>query len=178
MAVDAHSSLSSLLPNAGQRMIAALATLWDAEGRPAVDGLDTGVVRPTDAQRAVVASRDLRDLDDMREHQGIERFTAGLDGIAAAEVLAFEPTLNLQGLWSGHIEPTPKTVIPAEAHARLDIRIVPDQRPADMVGGAAATPRRSRVRRRRDPRARGRARLVVAAWTIRSSLRQAPRRRP
>lgn len=133
MVVDSHSSVSSLLPNAGQRLVAALATLWDAEGRPAVDGLDTGVVPPTDAQRAVVASGDLRDLDDMREHQGIERFTAGLDGIAAAEVLAFEPTLNLQGLWSGHTEATPKTVIPAEAHARLDIRIVPEQRPADMV---------------------------------------------
>ncbi len=57
MVVDSHSSVSSLLPNAGQRMIAALATLWDAEGRPAVDGLDTGVVPPTDAQRAVVATR-------------------------------------------------------------------------------------------------------------------------
>ena len=115
-------------------MVAALATLWDAEGRPAVEGLDTGVVPPTDAQRAVVATVDLRDLDDMREHQGIERFTAGLDGIAAAEVLTFEPTLNLQGLWAGHTESgTPKTVIPAEAHARVDIRIVPEQRPADVV---------------------------------------------
>ena len=31
-AYDAHSSLPSLLPNAGQRMVAALATLWDADG--------------------------------------------------------------------------------------------------------------------------------------------------
>src|SRR6185369_16852247 len=76
---------------------------------------------------------DPRDLDDMREHQGIERFTAGIDGIAAFEVLAFEPTLNLQGLWAGHTDTTPKTVIPAEAHARMDIRLVPEQRPAEVV---------------------------------------------
>ena len=49
--------------------------------------------------------------------------------------MTFEPTLNLQGLWAGHTDPvTPKTVIPADAHARIDIRIVPEQRPADIVG--------------------------------------------
>ena len=133
MLVDSHSSVSSLLPNAGQRMVAALATLWDAEGRPAVQDLDTGVVPPTEAQRAIVATIDPRDLDDMREHQGIERFTAGVDGIAAAEVMTFEPTLNLQGLWAGHTAATPKTVIPAEAHARIDVRIVPEQRPPEVV---------------------------------------------
>ena len=134
MRVDSHSSVSSLLPNAGQRMVAALATLWDAEGRPAVAGLDAGIVPPTDAQRAVVATIDLRTLDDMREHQGIDQFTAGLEGIAALETVTFETTLNLQGLWAGHTDPgTPKTVIPADAHARLDVRIVPEQRPDDMA---------------------------------------------
>jgi acetylornithine deacetylase/succinyl-diaminopimelate desuccinylase-like protein len=58
---------------------------------------------------------------------------AGLDGYEAAEALTFQTTLNIQGLWSGHTEPTPKTVTPAEARARLDIRIVPDQEPAAIV---------------------------------------------
>jgi acetylornithine deacetylase/succinyl-diaminopimelate desuccinylase-like protein len=134
MRVDSHSSVAALLPNAGQRMIGALATFWGADGRPAVAGLDTGVRPPTDAQRAVVATLDLRELDDLREHQGIDRFTAGVEGVAAAEVMTFEPTLNLQGLWSGHTDTvTPKTVIPAEAYARIDIRIVPDQQPADVI---------------------------------------------
>ena len=57
-----------------------------------------------------------------------------MEGLAAAEVVTFEPTLNLQGLWAGHTDPaTPKTVIPAEANARVDIRLVPDQRPDDVV---------------------------------------------
>jgi acetylornithine deacetylase/succinyl-diaminopimelate desuccinylase-like protein len=134
MRVDSHSSISNLVPNAAQRMAAALATCWDAEGRPAIRGLSTGARTPTDAQRATVATMDLRELDDIREHQAIEAFTAGLEGLAAAEVLAFEPTLNLQGLWSGHTDPvTPKTVIPAEAWARLDIRLVPDQVPEEVA---------------------------------------------
>ena len=83
---------------------------------------------------ATVATMDLRELDDLRDHQGIDAFTAGLEGLAAAEVMTFEPTLNLEGLWAGHTDPvTPKTVIPATANARIDIRLVPDQRPEDVV---------------------------------------------
>ena len=133
MTQDAHSSLSVLLPNAGHRLVQALATLWDPGGRPAVEGLDAGKRPPTAAQRATLARMDLRELDDIRAEWGVERFLGGLDGVAALEAATFETTLNLQGLWAGHTEPTPKTVTPAQAHARLDIRIVPDQRPDDMV---------------------------------------------
>ena len=76
---------------------------------------------------------DLGELEDIRAEWGVDRFLGGLDGVAAMEARAFDTTLNLQGLWAGHTESTPKTVTPATAHARLDIRIVPDQRPTDMV---------------------------------------------
>ncbi len=133
IAHDAHSSVSVLLPNAGHRLVKALATFWDADGRPAIDGLDAGKRAPTPVQLATIAAMDLRILDDIRADWGVASFLGGLDGIAAVEALTFETTLNLQGLWAGHTEPTPKTVTPAEAHARLDIRIVPDQQPAEMV---------------------------------------------
>jgi acetylornithine deacetylase/succinyl-diaminopimelate desuccinylase-like protein len=84
-------------------------------------------------QLAVIARQDPGFLDDVRKEAGIEQLIGGLDGLAAIEALTFETTLNLQGLWAGHTATTPKTVTPAEAHARLDIRIVPDQRPDDMV---------------------------------------------
>lgn len=132
LAHDAHSSLSVVLPNAGHRLVAALATFWDAAGRPAVAGLDAGKRPPTPAQLAVIGAQDLRDLDDIRADWAVDRFLGGLEGTAALEALTFETTLNLQGLWAGHTEATPKTVTPAEAHARLDIRIVPDQDP-DVV---------------------------------------------
>jgi acetylornithine deacetylase/succinyl-diaminopimelate desuccinylase-like protein len=133
MAHDAHSSLSVVLPNAGHRLIAALATFWDAEGRPAIEGLDTGKRPPTPAQLAVIAAMDMAELDDIRRDWDVPVFLGGLDGAAAQEALTFQTTLNLQGLWAGHTESTPKTVTPAEAHARLDIRIVPEQEPDQML---------------------------------------------
>ena len=132
LAHDAHSSLSVVLPNAGHRLVAALATFWDADGRPAIAGLDAGKRPPTPTQLAVIAAQDQQDLDDIRADWAVERFLGGLDGVAAMEALTFETTLNLQGLWAGHTEATPKTVTPAEAHARIDVRIVPDQDP-DVV---------------------------------------------
>jgi acetylornithine deacetylase/succinyl-diaminopimelate desuccinylase-like protein len=133
MSQDAHSSLTVLLPNAGHRMVAALATLWDTEGRPAVEGLTARARPPTPAQLATVATTDLRQLDDLRETWAVERFIGGLDGLEAMEAMTFQTTLNLQGLWAGHIDSTPKTVTPAKAHARIDIRLVPDQMPGEVV---------------------------------------------
>ena len=133
IAHDAHSSLSVVLPNAAHRLVQALATFWDAEGRPAVDGLDAGKRPPAADQLAAIGTMDLAVLDDLRKDFGVDRFVAGLDGYEAMEALTFQTTLNIQGLWSGHTEPTPKTVTPAEAHARLDIRIVPDQEPDAIV---------------------------------------------
>ncbi len=133
LAHDAHSSLSVVLPNAGQRMVLALATLWDEEGRPVVEGLEAGKRAPREDQLAATRSMDLATLDDLRRDFGVRRFVGDIDGYDALEALTFETTLNLEGLWSGHTATTPKTVTPAEAHARLDIRIVPDQDPAEMT---------------------------------------------
>ncbi|HET7828275.1 MAG TPA: M20/M25/M40 family metallo-hydrolase, partial [Candidatus Limnocylindrales bacterium] len=129
MAHDAHSSLSVVLPNAGHRLVAALATFWDAEGRPAIDGLDAGALPPTEVQRETIAAIDLQELEDIKADWAVDRFLGGLDGVAAEEALTFQTTLNLQGLEAGHTDDTPKTVTPAEAWARLDVRLVPDQQP-------------------------------------------------
>ena len=133
MSHDAHSSLGVLLPNAGHRLVHALATFWDADGHPAIRGLDAGKRPPTEDQLAAIRSQDLATLDDLRRDWGVQRFLGGLDGYEALETLTFQTTLNLQGLWAGHTESTPKTVTPAEANARIDIRIVPDQDPAAMA---------------------------------------------
>ena len=129
LAYDAHSSMSNLVPNAAVRIAKALATLWDDTGLPAVAGLDEGVRPPTPAQLAVLADVPDSDVDDLLAVYGIERFVGGRQGPGALQALTFDPTLNIQGLWSGYTGPGGNTITPAEAHARLDVRLVPDQQP-------------------------------------------------
>ena len=47
-------------------------------------------------------------------------------------------TCNIQGLWSGYTGPGGNTIVPAEAHARLDMRIIPDQDPAEILAALRA----------------------------------------
>jgi acetylornithine deacetylase/succinyl-diaminopimelate desuccinylase-like protein len=133
IAYDAHSSLAVVLPNAAVRLAQALATLWTPDGLPAVEGLDTGARPPTADQLALVAAAPLSHLDEIRREWQVERFIGGRDGRDAIHALTFSPTLNVQGLWSGFIGDGDKTITPAEANARLDIRIVPDQDPDAVI---------------------------------------------
>ncbi len=133
IAYDAHSSLATILPSAPVRLAQALSGMYTADGRPAVPGLEAGIAPPTAAQLAIVDAIPLDLLDEMRQEYRVERLVGGLDGVAAIRAMTFAPTLNIQGLWSGFIGPGDKTITPAEAHARLDIRIVPDQQPGAIV---------------------------------------------
>jgi acetylornithine deacetylase/succinyl-diaminopimelate desuccinylase-like protein len=133
IAYDAHSSMATVLPSAPVRLAQALASFYSADGVPAVAGLDKGVRTPTPAQLAIVDATPPDVVDEIRTEYQIPRLIGGLDGLAAIRAITFAPTLNIQGLWSGFIGPGDKTITPAEAHARLDIRIVPDQDPADIV---------------------------------------------
>lgn len=133
IAYDAHSSMAVILPNAAVRLAQALATMWTPDGLPAIDGLDAGIRPPTEGQLAVVAAAPLSRLDDYRREWKVDRFVGGRDGRDAIHALTFSPTLNVQGLWSGFIGEGDKTITPAEANARLDIRIVPDQDPDVVV---------------------------------------------
>jgi acetylornithine deacetylase/succinyl-diaminopimelate desuccinylase-like protein len=130
---DAHSSLAVVLPSAPVRLVQALASMWSADGRPAIDGLDAGIRPPTAAQLAVADAIPETWFADLRREYGVDRFIGGLEDVELRRSTTFAPTLNVQGLWSGHTGPGPKTILPAEAHVRLDVRIVPDQEPGAIV---------------------------------------------
>jgi acetylornithine deacetylase/succinyl-diaminopimelate desuccinylase-like protein len=138
IAYDAHSSLATVLPSASVRMSQALASMYRADGTPAVEGLDAGVLPPSPAQLAIVDATPVDVVADLRAEFQTERLIGGLDGTAAVRAMTFAPTLNIQGLWSGFIGPGDKTITPAEAHARLDIRIVPEQDPLAIIAAVRA----------------------------------------
>jgi len=135
---DAHSSMSIVLPNAAVRLVQALAGLYRADGTPALEGLEAGIAGPTAEQLAIVKATPAGVAEEIRTEYGVDALLAGLDGTDVTRAMTFDPTLNIQGLWSGFTGPGYKTITPAEAHARLDIRIVPDQQPDEIVAALRA----------------------------------------
>jgi acetylornithine deacetylase/succinyl-diaminopimelate desuccinylase-like protein len=138
IAYDAHSSLSNILPSAAVRLVEALATFWDDDGRVVMPGLRTGVLEPTPAQLDVLTKIPDDAIGDLRAVFRIDRFIAGRSGQDAIRALTLEPTCNVQGIWSGYTGPGGKTITPAEAHARMDLRLVPDQDPDEIIAAVRA----------------------------------------
>jgi acetylornithine deacetylase/succinyl-diaminopimelate desuccinylase-like protein len=133
IAYDAHSGVGgSLLPNAAWRLVWALSTLKDRSERILIPGhYDT-------AQLAGL--RDLQLLDALPGDEDYLRREFGLDadgalggrqttGLELKRRAVFEPTLTICGLESGWQGPGAKTVLPSEARAKIDFRLVPDQDP-------------------------------------------------
>jgi acetylornithine deacetylase/succinyl-diaminopimelate desuccinylase-like protein len=128
---DAHSGGAQLLPNAAWRLIEALETLRSPDGTITIDGFMDDVLAPTEAQLAHLRTLPFEE-EEMKRIHGIEEFVGGLTGFAAQTADTFQTTCNISGIVSGWTEPGVKTITPAEASAKLDMRLIPNQDPARM----------------------------------------------
>jgi acetylornithine deacetylase/succinyl-diaminopimelate desuccinylase-like protein len=129
---DAHSGAAPILPSAAWRLAQALATLRDASGHVLIDGFYDDVRPPSPEELAALSAQPNMDAE-LRQAYQVERFADGLAGVALRERLAFTPTCNIAGLLSGYTGPGSKTVLPAQAMAKIDFRLVPNQRPDDIL---------------------------------------------
>ena len=133
LADDQHSSTAVIAPSPVWHMVEALATLRDPNGRVLIDGFYDDVVPPSDD--------DLKMLMELPFDEKAERARLGVDafvGEATGEELKrryfFEPTCNIAGIVAGYIVPgASKTVLPRQVMAKLDMRLVPEQDPDDVV---------------------------------------------
>lgn len=127
---DAHSSWGGLFPNAAWRLVEALHTLRDPNGTVLIDGLMEHVRPPSRSQLALLADIPPNSAATQRTYGLRSGFLGGLTGADALRRWLFEPTVTINGIWGGYAGPGSKTVIPAAASAKLDLRLVPDLTPA------------------------------------------------
>jgi len=129
LASDAHSALAAVAPSAAWRLIEALTSIRDPDGTIRIPGFYDDVLAPTDDERHAIATASFSEEDELREMLGVDEFDDGLRGAELWERLCFRPTSNVAGVLTGYNGPGTKTVLPAEASAWMDFRLVPDQQP-------------------------------------------------
>jgi len=129
---DLHSSIAAVIPSAAWRLIWALESLKGPDERVRIAGFYDNVHLPDERDRAMLAAWDYDQVGTLQEF-GAEQFLLGLSGGALKEKYLFQPTCNVCGFHSGYGGPGVKTVLPAEARAKLDFRLVPDQDPDEIA---------------------------------------------
>ena len=132
LAFDQHSGSASIYPSAAMYMVAALASLRDLDMNIKIDGFYDGVVKPTDADRQMMARID-PEVDERKKLVGFDRLMRDPKPENVIEQLLFTPTCNVAGVTTGYQGPGSKTVLPAEATAKLDFRLIPNQDPAHVL---------------------------------------------
>jgi acetylornithine deacetylase/succinyl-diaminopimelate desuccinylase-like protein len=133
MKSDAHSGSAHALPSAAWRLVKALASLKDENGRVLIPGFYEDVREPTEAEKQIMKdSVDPEQEERLKAMYGIDSFLHDRSGYELGAAV-FEPTANIAGLLSGYTEAGVKTVLPAKAMAKMDFRLVPDQDPNDIL---------------------------------------------
>jgi acetylornithine deacetylase/succinyl-diaminopimelate desuccinylase-like protein len=129
---DLHSANAAIAESAAWRLIWALHSLKDEDERIRIPGFYDAVRQPDDRDQTMLAAWDYDEAGQLAEF-GADHFLLGLQGQALKERFLFQPTCNVCGFHTGYGGPGIKTVLPAEALAKLDFRLVPDQDPYDIL---------------------------------------------
>ncbi|MGH9244983.1 MAG: M20/M25/M40 family metallo-hydrolase [Acidimicrobiales bacterium] len=138
---DVHSgNWGGVVPNPIWTLIHLLATMKDGEGKILVDGFYDDVLPLTAEEQQALGALPI-DVAHVKRDLGLDRLDEPIDR-GFHERLAAWPTLTINGLHGGYGGPGVKTVLPHEAVAKCDVRLVEAQTADDVFAKVAAHVRR------------------------------------
>jgi acetylornithine deacetylase/succinyl-diaminopimelate desuccinylase-like protein len=127
---DQHAAFSPVLRSSAWTLTRALASLVDDDGEIAIAGFRDAVAEPAPA--ALEAARALVPPGETLGPGGRSGWLPGFSAEELALRLSYTPTVNVSALGAG--DPgSETTVVPAAATARVDLHLVPDQEPDEVV---------------------------------------------
>ncbi len=123
---DLHSGLyGGAAINPARVLVKALAGLHDDNGRITLPGFYDGV---SEVPAALKAQWDKMGFDGEAFLKGVDlSVPAGEQGYSVLEQIWARPTCDINGIWGGYTGAGFKTVLPAEASAKVSFRLVGNQ---------------------------------------------------
>ena len=129
---DLHSgSFGGIVANPIHVLSRLLVSLKDQDGRVRVPGFYDGIRKVPAAERRAIRALPFSPSRFARSAgvRGIE----GERGHRPLEWMWTRPTLDANGIWGGYTGEGSKTIIPAEATAKVSMRLVPGQDPSRIA---------------------------------------------
>ncbi|HTR20070.1 MAG TPA: dipeptidase [Gemmatimonadales bacterium] len=125
---DLHSGeYGGAVPNAHEELLRLLGRLKTDDGRIHIPGLYAAVRRPSRAELATWKKLPFKESEFLKKRVQAKAL-AGLRKYSVLERLWTLPTFEIHGIMGGFTGNGAKTVIPAEATAKVSLRLVPDQK--------------------------------------------------
>lgn len=123
---DLHSGVyGGAVANPINVLCKMIASLIDEQGRITIPGFYDKVQELTEMDREKLAEAPF-DAEEFKQSIGIEE-VQGESGYTTTERTGIRPTLDVNGIWGGYTGEGAKTVLPSKAHAKISMRLVPDQ---------------------------------------------------
>ncbi|GAB4166963.1 MAG: dipeptidase [Terrimicrobiaceae bacterium] len=134
---DLHSGVfGGAVCNPATAVARLVGSLHDENGHVRIEGFYDDVRPIFDWEREAVAKLPLND-DAIRQLAGVPGLF-GEPGYSAVERIGARPTAEVNGIGGGYQGEGTKTVIPREAFAKLTFRLVPHQKPKEILSLARA----------------------------------------
>jgi acetylornithine deacetylase/succinyl-diaminopimelate desuccinylase-like protein len=131
--VDLHSgNYGGAVHNPMEAICGIIDRLHDSEGRIVIPGFYDDVRPCSPDERTFMAQNGPSDAELLRDVEA--RHGWGEPGFSLYERTTIRPALTVNGIAGGDERQGPKTVLPARAVAKLDVRLVPDQEPGEIAG--------------------------------------------
>lgn len=130
-----HGSTAVWYASPAIRLAQAIASMFSPDQRiVTVEGFRDGAAPPSDEDEGLLAALAGRfDPQTQLDGDEVRRFKYDLWGVELLRTYLYEPSLNIDGLVSGHPGEGTKTILPHEAIAKMDVRFVPRMRGDDIV---------------------------------------------
>ena len=123
---DLHSGLyGGAVANPINVLAKMIASLVDDNGKITIPHFYDDVEKISLQEKELMANAPFSEKEYCEE-LGI-KISAGEAGYSTLERSTVRPTLDVNGIWGGYIGEGAKTVIPSKAHAKISMRLVPNQ---------------------------------------------------
>ncbi len=131
-AADLHSSWATIAPNPAWRLVWAISRLKSSSEEVLIDGFYDQVVSPSSTE--VRRARRLPfPEEEIRNSWQVPAFLQDMTSGVLLLSLLYTPTCNICAIEGGSLGEGLRTVVPAEARAHLDFRLVPGQQPEEVL---------------------------------------------
>ena len=129
---DAHSSLAVLIKNPAWRLIDAIKTLRDSDGKILIKDWYKEVT-PFSKNDLELIKTEPFDENVFKKEFGVTSFVGNKKGMAAKKALVGDATCNIAGFVSGYTGDGAKTVLPGKALVKIDFRLIPKMDPKKQI---------------------------------------------